>query len=381
MTRHGGGPRGLFVGLTTMDVLHRASRRPGLDEKVTASRQDVAAGGPAANAAVTFAALGGRARLLTALGATGAAVVARDDLERHAIAILDAATADHPLAVSAVLVDDATGQRSVVSADAALAAVPPPQTVDLDGLDVVLLDGHHPDLARAVLAALPAEAAAEPAARAGAGETAVREEPGAGSRPPGNVTPGEGSAGGGAAADGSVGDAKAGDGSAGDGSTGVAAAADGSVGDAAPQGDASPIVVLDCGRWRPVFAELLPAAHVAALSADFRMPGVTDAGAETARAVLDAGAHAVVITDGAGPVRWWADRASGTIAVEQVPVRDTLGAGDAFHGALAAALAGGAELPAAVARAAQVATRRVTSVGPRAWLTRLDPWWSRSRSR
>src|SRR5699024_7964423 len=106
------------VGLTTMDVLHRADRRPGANEKITAVRQDVAAGGPAANAAVTFAVLGGRARLLTALGRGGPALVARADLTGHGVEIHDAADDDYPLAVSAVLVDDATGERSVVSADA-----------------------------------------------------------------------------------------------------------------------------------------------------------------------------------------------------------------------------------------------------------------------
>ncbi len=47
-----------FAGLTTLDVVHRAAAPPGRDRKITASRQDVAAGGPAANAAVTVAALG-----------------------------------------------------------------------------------------------------------------------------------------------------------------------------------------------------------------------------------------------------------------------------------------------------------------------------------
>src|SRR5690625_5980424 len=61
-------PRGVFAGLATLDVIHRVDASPGPDEKVTALSQFVAAGGPAANAAVTFAALGGHAVLLTALG-------------------------------------------------------------------------------------------------------------------------------------------------------------------------------------------------------------------------------------------------------------------------------------------------------------------------
>ncbi len=52
-------PRGLFVGLSTLDLVQRVSRRPGANEKVVAQRCDIAAGGPAAVAAVTFGAIHG----------------------------------------------------------------------------------------------------------------------------------------------------------------------------------------------------------------------------------------------------------------------------------------------------------------------------------
>jgi sugar/nucleoside kinase (ribokinase family) len=56
---------GLFVGLSTLDIVYRVAAPPGPDEKVQAAGQDLAAGGPATNAAVTFAALGGAATLGT----------------------------------------------------------------------------------------------------------------------------------------------------------------------------------------------------------------------------------------------------------------------------------------------------------------------------
>ncbi|MGB8202386.1 MAG: hypothetical protein WCF33_22325, partial [Pseudonocardiaceae bacterium] len=62
------GLRGLFVGLATVDLVQRVDRRPGVDEKVVALSSDIAAGGPAAVAAVTFGALGGQSVLLSALG-------------------------------------------------------------------------------------------------------------------------------------------------------------------------------------------------------------------------------------------------------------------------------------------------------------------------
>ena len=70
----------------------RPHRRTGAgsNEKATALRQDLAAGGPAANAAVTFAALGGEAVLLTALGGHPLAQVTANELVRAGVAIIDA---------------------------------------------------------------------------------------------------------------------------------------------------------------------------------------------------------------------------------------------------------------------------------------------------
>jgi sugar/nucleoside kinase (ribokinase family) len=287
-----GVPVGWFVGLTTLDVVHRSPERPGPDQKVTATRQDVAAGGPAANAAVTAAALGMRAVLVTALGVGPVATAARADLEAHGVQVCDVVLRDdYPLAVSAVLVDEANGERSVVSPDAALVAAPAPTPALLVGLprpDVVLLDGHHPAVAHAV------------------------------------------------------------------------------VGHVAMLGP-RPRVVLDAGRWRPVFAELLPVADVAALSAAFTVPGHDDAAAG-ARAL---GASAVVVTHGPEPVEWFDGDSSGTVEVPRVQARDTLGAGDAFHGALAASLGQGAELPEACAAATRVASTRVVHAGPRSWLAHV----------
>ena len=47
----------LFAGLTTLDVLHRLDHVPDPGLKVTSTDFTMAAGGPATNAAVTYAAL------------------------------------------------------------------------------------------------------------------------------------------------------------------------------------------------------------------------------------------------------------------------------------------------------------------------------------
>lgn len=278
-----------FAGLTTLDAIHRVDRLPGANEKITANAQHVAAGGPAANAAVTAAALGVRATLITALGAGPAAGLARADLEAQQVRILDAART-HDLSISSVIVGPG-GDRAVVSTDAGSPDLGDPDLTALDGVDAALLDGHHPRLQRAVLAAVTA--------RGGA-------------------------------------------------------------------------VVLDAGRWRPIFAELIPHADVVACSADFALPTLPGVAHEQlAAAILAQGAGAVVITDGGGPVRWYEGSTSGLLPVPSVPVRDTLGAGDAFHGALTVALARGESLPGACAEGISVASTRVQFPGPRSYLAEL----------
>lgn len=124
-------------------------------------------------------------------------------------------------------------------------------------------------------------------------------------------------------------------------------------------------VLLDGGSWKPGLERVLPDVDVALLSADFHAPGGDD------RQLPAVGQMFVARSAGAGPVRWLAaDGASGEVAVHQVEVVDTLGAGDVLHGAMLVELArhGLADLPASLARAVDVATRSVTAPGARGWL-------------
>lgn len=284
---------GVFAGLLTVDLVHRVARHPGADEKITATAQDVAAGGPAANAAVTFAVLGGRATLLTSAGRHPLALSATADLAEHGVRVVDVTPnrTDAP-AVSAVRVGP-DGGRSVSSPNAEGVA-----GLDLTGLDdlvtgadVMLADGHLPDLA--VRAATVAGAAGVP-------------------------------------------------------------------------------LLLDAGSRRPVFARLVPLADFVICSTAY-----AEAGQDPLLDLLEGGASAVAMTRGARSVRWATGDGRGEIPVDAVAAVDTLGAGDAFHGAAAWAVAGlgGATAlalwPRVLALAAAVATVRVTHARPRAWLT--DP--------
>ena len=140
------------VGLATVDLVQRVEKIPRVDEKAEAESVEIAAGGPATNAAVTAASLGAEVILVTAVGSHPLGGLVRADLEANGVGLLDAAPlATEPPALSAVTVQSSTGQRTVVSRNAAdvYVSVPPVFGRVLSGADVVLVDGHHPALALA----------------------------------------------------------------------------------------------------------------------------------------------------------------------------------------------------------------------------------------
>jgi sugar/nucleoside kinase (ribokinase family) len=150
--------RVVCVGLATVDLVYRVDRIPAADEKAQALSAEIAAGGPATNAAVTAAALGAASvasaraevTLVSAVGAHPLGGLIRADLAARGVTLLDAAPdSPAPPPVSAVTVLTTTGQRSIVSRNAGDAAVRVPDGLDrvLADADVVLVDGHHPALA------------------------------------------------------------------------------------------------------------------------------------------------------------------------------------------------------------------------------------------
>ena len=316
-------PVGLFVGLAVLDVIQLVDAPPGPDEKIVALDQAVAAGGPAANAAVAFAALGGRALLAAPVGAGPLAELIRADLTAHGVELIDCAAA--PTArgaaaagpsVSSCTISAATGERSVVSTNARARPDPAPLSALSDAVaagapapDVVLIDGHNPPLARAGLD-LAERVGALRLMDAGSWKDDAADLPGR------------------------------------------------------------------CDVVAPS-ARFHPPGPAGAL----REP------ADVAAWLRGRGAGAVVLTRGSAPVLWWCGERSGSAAPPVVEAVDTLGAGDVFHGALALALAralpgprsgGGGEVrivPAAladaVASACAVAAASTEHFGTRAWIAAM----------
>ena len=106
---------GVFVGLSTLDVIQLVDRLPGANEKVVALDMVTAAGGPAANAAVAFAALGGRPTLVTRVGNDPAGELVISELTSRGVKVINASS-DTPTVVASIMVTAGTGERAVVSA-------------------------------------------------------------------------------------------------------------------------------------------------------------------------------------------------------------------------------------------------------------------------
>ncbi len=148
------GARVLVCGLATLDVVQTVERVPTANEKVVATGLAVAAGGPAANAAVTCAALGVPARLVTRIGGGALGGLVRADLVGAGVEVVDLAGPGASPPVSTVLITRATGERAVVSVNATgtgARATRGEVPADVwDGVGLVLVDGHHLDLGVAV---------------------------------------------------------------------------------------------------------------------------------------------------------------------------------------------------------------------------------------
>ncbi|WP_127507379.1 PfkB family carbohydrate kinase [Actinoplanes solisilvae] len=136
----------LCAGLATVDLLYRVDQIPAADEKAQASSMEVAAGGPAANAAITAATLGAEVTLVTAIGSHPLATLILQDLQAHDVRVVDAAHASSvPPPVSTVLVAP-SGARTIISRNAGDHVYDPPP---MPPADLTLIDGHHPALAAA----------------------------------------------------------------------------------------------------------------------------------------------------------------------------------------------------------------------------------------
>jgi sugar/nucleoside kinase (ribokinase family) len=127
-------------------------------------------------------------------------------------------------------------------------------------------------------------------------------------------------------------------------------------------------VVLDGGSWKEGTEQLLPFVDLAVVSADFHPPGEQD----TLDFLAGAGCRFAAQSFGADGMQTLVAGDRTAIEVPRVQVRDTLGAGDALHGAVVAAIARAGLVESTVMDVlrfgVEVASASCTHFGARGWL-------------
>lgn len=327
----------LFAGLTTVDVLHGLDHTPSPTIKATSTDFLLAAGGPATNAAATYAALESvicpaddataphpSTYLLTALGMGALSSLIHNDLKQCGVEVLDAtATNEHSEspAISSII-DHPTG-RMVASTNATVPIETRQARVHLshlthESIDAVLVDGHNPELADLALRL---------------GTSHFPEDSDTGETDP----------------------------------------------FAELEDKPAHLRILDGGSWKPWLTPLLGFIDIAVISADFLPPLLREDNPEAIADFLRGfGIQHIIRTNGPDAVQWWWKDASGTVQVPQVNAISTLGAGDIFHGAFTWATAyahrngGVGQDPSELIEFAnRIASLSVTYFGTRSW--REDP--------
>lgn len=310
--------QGLFVGLTTLDLIYLAEHPPVANQKLVAADYSVSAGGPATNAAIAFGYLGGGnssreahgtrhattdigglgemaspqaplpATVVSSLGCHPMTHLIRADLARWGVALHDLSPerADPP-PVSSIMVTAATGERAVISINAMKLPIPGDR-ISLDilkNIDVLLIDGHQ--LAVSHLLATHAKSLGIP-------------------------------------------------------------------------------IVIDGGSWKPGFETVLSLADYAICSANFHPPNCPSESATIA--YLQAlGIPHIAITHGEHPI-WYCDRDQvDQLTVPTIQPVDTLGAGDIFHGAFCYYILQ-THFPAALQQASHIAATACQFFGTRRWM-------------
>ncbi|MBN1769478.1 MAG: hypothetical protein JXR50_04935 [Prolixibacteraceae bacterium] len=143
---------GLFVGLTTVDIQYFVDAHPHEDSKLKADAAPlVLPGGPAANAAIAFAALSGHADFLSCVGQNEFSDFVTIAFEAKNVKLIDAMQAlpYHPI-MATVITNVSNSKRTIVThhPDALDLKIDKPlSSVDLTDYDFVFTDGFYPELA------------------------------------------------------------------------------------------------------------------------------------------------------------------------------------------------------------------------------------------
>lgn len=281
--------KGLFAGLTTIDIQYFTELFPGSDEKLTCDDPLIIPGGPATNAAVAFARLSGSATLFSAVGESPFRAFVMDDLRKSGVNHEDMLEGQSGFPVlAAVITSGHQGHRAVVSHSPRKICA----DINYDNLlrrihpGILLTDGFYPEVV--VPLCYIARKAGIP-------------------------------------------------------------------------------VVLDAGRWKQQFEQLLPLADVVICSESFHPPDCSSPD-ETLQFLSSGGVHRAAVTRGSQSIMYREGLLTGFLDIPQITVVDTLGAGDIFHGAFCFYYLKNRDFSGSLRNASQIAGHFCQFRGTRSWL-------------
>src|SRR5215470_4340654 len=138
------GPECVFLGRSTLDLLYQVPEFPREDTKIMATRSLAQCGGPALNAAITFAFLGGSAHLISAVGRGGASGVLKAELRQYGIRLTDICDDEgFSPPVSSVVINAASGSRTIFNAPAMASVRAAEQQFPIPAVPLLMADGFY----------------------------------------------------------------------------------------------------------------------------------------------------------------------------------------------------------------------------------------------
>src|SRR5205823_3838017 len=108
--------RGLFVGLTTIDVQYLVEAFPASNSKTVAGQFAMSVGGPATNAAIAFSHLGGKSHLMSAIGNNQFTPFIESELQLYNVEFMDLSPEANQLpTMSSIVTTHGCGHRAVIT--------------------------------------------------------------------------------------------------------------------------------------------------------------------------------------------------------------------------------------------------------------------------
>ena len=142
--------KGLFIGLTTLDIQYFVNEHPLANTKIKADAPVIAAGGPSANAAIAYAVLGGQAHFLTCIGENDFASFLKNDIEKQNVLLFDAfKNIEFKPIVASVVTNITNSHRTIIThhPEADVAKQVNVNDINIEDYAFVFTDGFYPEIA------------------------------------------------------------------------------------------------------------------------------------------------------------------------------------------------------------------------------------------